>query len=425
MNRALLPIGSSLLVVCACLGWLALQRPDNEPPMWVFQAVLPWIVGTGLATLAGMTWLVPRTLPDRWDRIIRATALLVAIVSVGEAVWVSYARSQVAPLSSNITQSAPQYGPGAEVLVSNLRNANVIVPNRPHDPSEVQTGSVSDGIQRRRSFTVSTNQRGLRVAGPAAGSDRVDEVTIPAPGLRILCLGESVSFGWGVAYEDSYPAQLSELLGVEAINAAVPSMHPPAIARWAASTAGQLDVDVILFASLPAFEAPDPVGDYVRSVQTVQRALPGVPLGVILPPLSSFVLGPATGDGGNAVTPQLTKALAPIPVLDLTPTFREGQTSYSSDSWGEVLVLMEQDPGSNPSEAVHRLVELPDRDVLAEVPRPNIGIATEMFEAFEDDEDMREPLFFDGGHPDAEGYALFARTVAEWMKEQGWVATGS
>lgn len=71
------------------------------------------------------------------------------------------------------------------------------------------------------SFSVSTNSHGFR--------DR--EVSLqPSPGIkRVLCLGDSLTFGDGVAVGDTYPKQLEVLLNsvgarrYEVINAGVPS----------------------------------------------------------------------------------------------------------------------------------------------------------------------------------------------------------
>lgn len=71
------------------------------------------------------------------------------------------------------------------------------------------------------SFPVVTNSFGLR--------DR-EFSTVPGPGVvRVLCLGDSLTFGDGVAVEDTYPKQLEVRLGQdgtikhEVINAGVPS----------------------------------------------------------------------------------------------------------------------------------------------------------------------------------------------------------
>ena len=71
-------------------------------------------------------------------------------------------------------------------------------------------------------WTIRTNARGFR--GPEVRSDRSKEST-----YRVLCIGDSVTFGFNGDQEDTYPAQLGELLrakrpgkDIEVINAGVP-----------------------------------------------------------------------------------------------------------------------------------------------------------------------------------------------------------
>ena len=41
------------------------------------------------------------------------------------------------------------------------------------------------------------------------------------------------------------------------------------------------------------------------------------------------------------------------------------------------------------------------------------------FALFENDEDLYEPLFFDGGHPTAEGFVVFTDAVVAFLTAQG------
>ena len=51
--------------------------------------------------------------------------------------------------------------------------------------------------------------------------------------------------------------------------------------------------------------------------------------------------------------------------------------------------------------------------------RNSVFISPMIFQAFEQNNDLREPLFFDGGHPDKEGYELFANSVGKWIQQRG------
>lgn len=58
------------------------------------------------------------------------------------------------------------------------------------------------------SFTVRTNALGFRGG--------------PHPGGGVACLGDSTTFGWGVAEEEAWPARLAALRGGAVLNAGVP-----------------------------------------------------------------------------------------------------------------------------------------------------------------------------------------------------------
>ena len=131
-------------------------------------------------------------------------------------------RFQSSNLSEKIAEKAPALGPGAYLLLPNLQDAKVVVPDRPHDPVEVHSQNKQQRITRLRSFLVSTNAKGFR--GPPLEPQKTS--------YRVLCLGDSVTFGWGVAEDESYPARLRKSLGLEVINAGVPAMKPVHIAAY-------------------------------------------------------------------------------------------------------------------------------------------------------------------------------------------------
>ena len=99
--------------------------------------------------------------------------------------------------------------------------------------------------------------------------------------------------------------------------------------------------------------------------------------------------------------------------------FREKQLQYKSPNPKDHIVLLQQNNN------IQKLVS-PSGETFLEARAPRIHhspdspsfIAVTIFQAFEQNKDLREPLFYDGGHPDKEGYELFALTVAEWIKKQ-------
>jgi lysophospholipase L1-like esterase len=75
-----------------------------------------------------------------------------------------------------------------------------------------QPGFAGEFMQRR----VEINSLGLRAP----------ELTVPKPAgrKRVLCFGDSITFGYGLSNEETYPARLGELLadrGIEIVNAGV------------------------------------------------------------------------------------------------------------------------------------------------------------------------------------------------------------
>jgi hypothetical protein len=157
------------------------------------------------------------------------------------------------------------------------------------------------------------------------------------------------------------------------------------------------------------------------------------PLVVVLPALSTFDLQmPDIGfayegaaDPVAADVAAVTSALDPMPVIGLTRAFREAQKAYKGAAPGEVIVTMQTIDGK-------QILSTQDGQqilsaVAPKVPKvsffgaPPSVIAKEVLAAFEERPNMREPLFFDGGHPDADGYRLMAEVIAGVLKERALV----
>ena len=327
--------------------------------------------------------------------LARRLALVVVGLTLILAAGVLYQRHQSRILSATITRPAPELGGMAHLLLPNLRDETVWVPDRPHDPEETRAADRFTRITRLRSFPVSTNSRGLR--GP--------EVAATKTGRRVLCLGDSVTFGWGVPYAESYPARLAENLGVEVVNAGVPAMKPHSMAAWAEKEALGLQPDLVIFTRRPDWSMPDAIQSYKASVRQVQRSIGGARLALVLPPVSTFdVMGSQVYAQEAA---DLRAALPDLPLLDLTEAFRDALPLPG--------VILEVSGGRQ------RVLRLPERALLIDAQSPQRGLAPEVVALFEGDDTIAEPLFYDGGHPDAAGFALFAGTLAAWLKAEGLV----
>ena len=321
-------------------------------------------------------------------RIILVTCIAIAVLIGGYELL----PKQVA-ISDTITKEAPKLGKGAHLLLPNLQNATVVAPDRPHDPMELRNPKTKAAITRTRQFSVSTNAQGFR--GP--------ELQETKSSTRILCLGDSVTFGWGVAQEESYPALLAQSLSLEVINAGVPAMKPRHIAQWSAQLRS-LEPDIVLFARRPDWSSPNAMYSYQQAVQMIQANFTTAKLGIILPPISTF------DPRGLAHAPkeraEIQKRLRGIPFLDLTPVFHNNMPKR-----GYKLVI----EGST-----QKMINREDGTVFREGQAVQ-GLAREIIAAFEGDAQVQEPLFFDGGHPDKEGFVLFSSKVEEWMRQQGWL----
>jgi lysophospholipase L1-like esterase len=323
----------------------------------------------------------------RWVPVV---SVLVALSSIGVGVWMAQARQPV--VSTVITRPAPELGPRAHRLLPDLVDAVVVVPDRPHDPAEVRSPERFARITRRRSFVVSTNAAGLR--GPP--------VRQPKNSLRVVVLGDSVTFGWGVPVEASYPALLGERLGIEVVNTGVPAMKPGSMAAWARLHLGGLQPDLVLFTRRPDHSMPDPWTDFARAVRQVQNAAGGARVGVVMPPVSTFdTMGAKSWEAEQA---RVRTLVAPVPVLDLTPAFRQALPLPG--------VVLEQHGGRQ------QVVRLPGAAVVVDAAAPAHGLADEVIAAFEGDPSLAEPLFFDGGHPDVAGFEVFVNAVQAWLLDE-------
>jgi lysophospholipase L1-like esterase len=208
-----------------------------------------------------------------------------------------------------------------------------------------------------------------------------------------------------VEVEQSYPALLAQGLGAEVVNAGVPAMKPQTIAAWAQQNAARYSASLVIFARRPDWSSPDGWRGYIQSIRQVQRAVAPARLAVVLPPVSSFdVRGSqqyqSEAEGARRELPQ-------VPLLDLTDTFRAAQAGLPG-------VMLRQSGGRQ------QMVEQPSGRVVVDAAAPpEGGLAPEMIAAFEAEHDLVEPLFFDGGHPDAAGFELYAEAVAKWLKGAG------
>lgn len=326
--------------------------------------------------------------------LIRFGALSILLLGLGAAFWI--VRQGESGESDVVVEPWSTLG-GALWLKPDLKNARVVVPDRPHDPQETMRQRAGEGItiRRMRSFRLSTNS--LRLRGPVP--------SLKVPGRkRVIALGESVTNGWGVSDTETYPARLQAHLeskgrSVDVINAGVPANRPEVMAKWCAVEGVALQPDLLLWSGRPLSHGPFEGHPWVEGLKVCGAAL-HVPVIAVLAPLSAFDV-----DGqrvGHRDTEALAQTLAPlgVPLVDMSPHFAKARQGR-----GETLVL---------GFKTLSVVDQESGKVWLEVPTPaEPKLPQAVLDLFEREPEVAEALMYDGGHPDAEGYDLMATVLIE------------
>ena len=324
-------------------------------------------------------------------RLLAALIVLGALAGVGLA-WRQ--RLALRPLSDPIT--ARWDAVGDLWLLPNLDDARVIVPNRPARPQEplMPLKAGEPYLQRTRSFTLRTNAERLR--GPPVGAKD------PAR-PRILVVGDSVASGWGVAEDETLPAKLAVVLAesghpVEVLNAGVPAAGTSAMAAYCAVAASRLQPDLVLWSRRPNAGGANEVA-YVQDLLRCQRAVQ-VPVLAVLHPLSTF--DPQAQRARVGEVSRLRHALdrARVPLFDPTDVVLAAQQGR-----GEILV----DEG-----AQYVVLDQESGEERLRVAATDRGLPDAVYDLFEQDDAVEEALFFDGAHPNGEGFGV----VARWLGPQ-------
>ena len=329
---------------------------------------------------------------------IKTLSLILILIIIGITVFVLKSQDQARTLSAVITRSAPELGQGAHLLLPNLKSARVVAPDRPHDPSELQDPDSKAKIRRLRTFDVSTTDRGFRTTNPFEGQK-----------ARILTVGDSVTFGWGVAETESYPYRLAESLSVSIDNAGVPAMKPQHIALWMKKNKdNHAGVELILFARRIDWGQPKPWESYFQAIQDAMNASKPAKFALILPPISTF--DPRGLAHQEEELSRLKKRFPQLAILDLTPSFR-----HNAPKEGIVLQINGQE-----QVLLDNASNTPILSAIAPPLQPGSpALAKEITDYFEAHPNASEPLFFDGGHPTAEGFKIFAEEVRAFIIKEG------
>jgi hypothetical protein len=164
----------------------------------------------------------------RWLKRLLYLIYLAVVVEIGLQLFYFISVGQWLPSRANLPMYAPNEYSG---------HFNKINLELPHNSSEFQT-------------MIYTNGQGLRTSAEAA-----DYALGKVPATkRILLLGPSFAFGWGVNYEETFAARLQEKLqgaahfgpNVEVINAGVPSLGPVQGLNWFRQVGMKFEPDLVI-----------------------------------------------------------------------------------------------------------------------------------------------------------------------------------
>jgi hypothetical protein len=330
---------------------------------------------------------------------LKAVAITIILGALGVGAWITVERAQSRHMSDTIIGRWDRLD-GEPWLLPDLDEAIVYQPDRPHSFQEVHAWRQGEGVEINRVRYYALNTNGHRLRGPQLKPKRRQV-------KRVIAIGDSVTHGWGVSYDESFPQQLEAMLSeegwkIEVINAGVPANPVSVMEKWCTNVAPGMKPDIVIWARRSAQNGPQPVASYARAVQQCKRAT-GADVVVALPPVSTFdVKGSGFWETERNHLAAAIGSHAKV-VMDLTPHFRKAQKGRGEilEKRGDKLVVVDQETNKVWIEAQATPRDLPP----------------EIYALFEKEPDVREALFFDEGHPDAEGFKVFAAALLPQVRK--------
>ncbi len=363
----------------------------------------------------------------RWTLRIRPAYRWVAMLVICAGIaWGLY--SLLRPhLPGPKSESDPilEGGPGLSPLMlrENLRDARGVIPARPHPlPFRPDEAQYAERITRRMTFLCSSNSAGFRGTREYAPA--------PAAGVvRVAAVGDSITFGYGVADDETYPHLLGERLGpgFEVLNAGVPG-HDSTRTLWdLQNRVLPMQPGVVIVCtgvnemlSLPERSEPARAKLWLSepqyrsaearlagNLEAMQRACSeaGARLVLLVPPvntLSPFPDSPRMGD----VVREAARRLG-VPWLDLEDEFRavERQRGLVLEHGDGSQTLLSYEDGE--PEVLLTAPAAPDREQY---------IVDEVY-AVLDREPISPALSIDDCHPNPVGHGFIAELLEPLVRE--------
>ena len=109
--------------------------------------------------------------------------------------------------------------------------------------------------------------------------------------VDIVCVGDSVTFGWGVTQDESYPQRLEDILNLNVLNTGVPALKPEHVEAYINRILAECTAEDCIGrdeTKLDDAKSPTRICPNDETNPTNAPETKGIQMGVVLPPLASF-----------------------------------------------------------------------------------------------------------------------------------------
>lgn len=286
---------------------------------------------------------------------------------------------------------------------------------RPHPTMfwRLRPGLDVDITMRDQAFHLATNSLGLR--GPEVPFQK------PPGGWRAWCLGDSITYGYGVNEDETYEARLQGLLQekhpdrkIEILNGGCPGWSSFQARQLTEAVGLQFQPDLYILAFVYADPAFEDVADSARvdANPLVRWTKLGLNQSELYMYMRQRVMRRTNPRG---LTPEDYRLTVPrIPEKE----YRENLTWFAEQAkrtGGHVIFLnlAKREPDPHDGYAAYRK--------MARETMESTGNVWLDIDALFRSQPNPEGLYSDRIHPNAEGFALMARAIADAVDERGWI----